>query len=54
MTDAYAPVQEAKGDVDRAARQLGLSRSSAYRRLQRRPDPEAPGPTLPGTRRPVR
>jgi len=54
VADAHRAVREAKGDVDRAARRLNLSRSSVYRRLQRRPEPEAPGPTLPGTRRPVR
>lgn len=50
---AHEAVRRTGGDVGKAARELGLHRSTMYRKLRERTRP-APGPNLPGTGRIVR
>ena len=52
--DAHEAVRLERGDVQKAARKLGVSRASIYRRIRQPTRDAGPGPRLPGTGRVVR
>ena len=51
---AHEAVRLERGNVERAARKLGVSRASVYRRIRQPIRDASPGPRLPGTGRVVR
>jgi transcriptional regulator of acetoin/glycerol metabolism len=54
VADAHEAVRLQRGNVERAARKLGVSRASIYRRIRQPTRDAGPGPRLPGTGRVVR